>query len=252
MLIPFSKPTRTRSRSSLKPMPCRLGHAVVVGAGAAGQLAARALWKHFDRVTILERGWGAPAALLPNVSVVNGALVTRYAVDWEYARITGVFVRGHGPRMPEDLLYADLVVDAAGRGSQTPRWLEELGYLPPTEVTVGAEGWRRNYERLKRFPVGLLVMGDALCMPDPASGHTIAIAMRGAQMLDLCLSRTKSRGTRGIEEVTRDFRLSVAEVVNSVAPRPGPIRWRAVHRWLRARLARPARWAGLRSACAGD
>ena len=32
---------------------------------------------------------------------------------------------------------ADLVVDASGRGSQTPQWLAELGYKKPVETSVG-------------------------------------------------------------------------------------------------------------------
>jgi 2-polyprenyl-6-methoxyphenol hydroxylase-like FAD-dependent oxidoreductase len=37
---------------------------------------------------------------------------------------------------PPQVLSADLVVDTSGRGSRTPRWLEELGYAPPAESTV--------------------------------------------------------------------------------------------------------------------
>ena len=33
-------------------------------------------------------------------------------------------------------LDADLVVDASGRGSHTPRWLEEMGYPKPAEERV--------------------------------------------------------------------------------------------------------------------
>lgn len=37
-----------------------------------------------------------------------------------------------------ELLYADLVVDASGRGSKAPRWLRELGYTPPRETAINA------------------------------------------------------------------------------------------------------------------
>jgi 2-polyprenyl-6-methoxyphenol hydroxylase-like FAD-dependent oxidoreductase len=36
------------------------------------------------------------------------------------------------------VLPADLVVDASGRNSRAPRWLEELGYAPPPEVVVNS------------------------------------------------------------------------------------------------------------------
>jgi len=38
----------------------------------------------------------------------------------------------------EGVLPAELVVDAAGRGSQAPRWLRELGYAQPAETIVSA------------------------------------------------------------------------------------------------------------------
>lgn len=44
------------------------------------------------------------------------------------ARITGVRIRARAQGAAEEVLEADLVVDATGRGSRTPRWLEELGY----------------------------------------------------------------------------------------------------------------------------
>lgn len=31
---------------------------------------------------------------------------------------------------------ADLVVDASGRGSRTPKWLQAAGWAPPETVTV--------------------------------------------------------------------------------------------------------------------
>ena len=148
MLIPYKDPAKAVSRISLKPSSYRMGHAIVMGAGPAGLLAARVLWKHFDRVTILEREWAAPTTLLPNVSVVNGAVVTRFAADWEYSRLTGVFVRSHGPENPEDLLYADLVVDATGQRSKTPRWLNAMGYRPPPQSAAATSGPRRLRRRL--------------------------------------------------------------------------------------------------------
>ncbi len=52
------------------------------------------------------------------------------------ARVTGVRVRPHdGVSDPEEL-EADLVVDALGRGSRTPRWCLDLGLAPPPEEEV--------------------------------------------------------------------------------------------------------------------
>ena len=46
-------------------------------------------------------------------------------------RVGGVTTRAGG-------LGADLVVDASGRGSRAPRWLEDAGFAPPPETTVNA------------------------------------------------------------------------------------------------------------------
>ena len=62
--------------------------------------------------------------------------------------ITGVEIRPAGNEGSTERLEADLVVDASGRGSQTPRWLELLGYARPAETTVEVDiGYAsRDYE----------------------------------------------------------------------------------------------------------
>ena len=64
-------------------------------------------------------------------------------------RVTGVTLR---PR-PEDgqkaEIVADLVVDATGRGSRSPAWLESLGYPKPSEaaITIGYGYTTRLYKQ---------------------------------------------------------------------------------------------------------
>ncbi|MCG9887299.1 MAG: 2-polyprenyl-6-methoxyphenol hydroxylase-like oxidoreductase [Cyanobacteria bacterium] len=211
------------------------------------------------------------------------------AMGGGFAPIAGVRVR-QGDR--RETLAADLVIDATGRGSQTPQWLEELGYGRPPEqrvdarlgyasrwyqrpdspddsrdrdwkalllwakpphqpragvlypvegdrwvVTVSGVGgdyppadaagfdeflgslrdraiydatrnakpigepklyrgtanrWRR-YDRLTKFPQGLIVTGDAVCAFNPLYGQGMTAAALGAELLETALQRSQPR-----------------------------------------------------------
>lgn len=70
-------------------------------------------------------------AALPNVRILDRHDITGLLHTADGARVTGIKVRAPGST-GETHLEADLVVDASGRGSRTPRWLEALG-LPRVE-----------------------------------------------------------------------------------------------------------------------
>ncbi|MFF4903174.1 FAD-dependent oxidoreductase [Streptomyces sp. NPDC001068] len=69
---------------------------------------------------------------LPNVTVVAGAQVDGLLVD--DGRVAGARVRRHTGA--EESVAADLVVDAAGRGSRALAWLREFGYPVPEHTAV--------------------------------------------------------------------------------------------------------------------
>ncbi|MEU6865827.1 FAD-dependent monooxygenase [Streptomyces sp. NPDC046876] len=198
------------------------------------------------------------------------------------AAVRGVDLHPRGGEAGGEVLEADLVVDAMGRGARSGAWLEEMGYqrapeertrinvtyasrhfaLPPDAlgadraIMIGATssqpcgmvfaaqengswvmslhsygshrtpvddeefldfaatiappdvmkelrraepldpiavyrfpcGVRRRYDRLKRFPDGLLTIGDALCSVNPVYGAGISLAAREAILLGECLA----------------------------------------------------------------
>lgn len=73
---------------------------------------------------------------LPNVKFVEETDIVGLTVTEDNSRVTGVRVQAHEAGSTERVIDADLVIDATGRGSRTPAWLEELGYSRPAEERV--------------------------------------------------------------------------------------------------------------------
>jgi len=96
-----------------------------------------------------------------NVHFMEGMDVVGLQSDEDRQRVTGVRVKARGASNDPQAVtvhFADLVVDALGRRSQTPEWLVELGYSAPKESEVDAFlGYvTRKYKRKPDTPLILI------------------------------------------------------------------------------------------------
>jgi 2-polyprenyl-6-methoxyphenol hydroxylase-like FAD-dependent oxidoreductase len=77
---------------------------------------------------------------LPQVHFLQGHTVDGLCTNPEGTHVTGVRLQDRRqPAAVPQTIPATLVVDASGRNSVLPQWLAQLGYRPPTEVTVDAK-----------------------------------------------------------------------------------------------------------------
>jgi hypothetical protein len=88
---------------------------------------------------VLEGAVRARVRALPNVTFLDSRDIVGLAATPDGSRVTGARVLRRAGRAAEEVLGGDLVVDATGRGSRTPIWLEALGYARPDteQVRIG-------------------------------------------------------------------------------------------------------------------
>jgi 2-polyprenyl-6-methoxyphenol hydroxylase-like FAD-dependent oxidoreductase len=132
------------------------GRRLAVGdGGVRGMTLARPLLENAVRIRAMQ---------LPNLRLRTGCRAT--GLLRQNGRITGLRVR-HGSAAEEDL-HADLVVDASGRGSKLPEWLEAIGVAPPRveEVALETRYTSRIYSRDVRDlggAIALVIVADPTC-----------------------------------------------------------------------------------------
>jgi len=110
---------------------------------------------------------------LKNVRAIEGCAVQALIADEKGAAIKGVLMRvGNGP---EQTVTADLVVDASGRGSSSPAWLERLGFQRPEEekIEIGIGYTTRVYRRRPSDLNGKLAVVVAGSAPNWRNGTVL-------------------------------------------------------------------------------
>lgn len=110
---------------------------------------------------------------LPNVRIVERCDVRGLLTSADRTRVVGVLGTVDGAEAP---LQADLVVDAAGRGSRSPQWLEALGYprAPETKVKIDVGYATRYYRRRPEQLSGVGVMVVSSTPPQSRGGALLA------------------------------------------------------------------------------
>ena len=96
--------------------------------------------------------------------------------DPAQGRVTGVRVDARGEGDGPETLGANLVVDASGRGSRSPIWLEAMGFVKPDEeqIEVKHNYMTREYRRKPEHLPGTMVVIMAPCKPAWRGGVLIA------------------------------------------------------------------------------
>jgi 2-polyprenyl-6-methoxyphenol hydroxylase-like FAD-dependent oxidoreductase len=147
---------------------------------------------------LLEDAVRARVVALPRVRVRGEVEVLGLTATADRRRITGVRLRSTDAEHTDQTLVADLVVDAGGRASRTPIWLEELGYPRPAEeqVQVGVTYVTRTY---RREPHHLEGLSGLLTNAVPGSPRAAIVAVQEDGRFAVALS-----GMLGEEPPTDD------------------------------------------------
>jgi len=105
-------------------------------------------------------------------------------------RVTGVRVQRRDGSSAAEVLRAGLVIDATGRGSRTPAWLEELGYSRPAEDRVKIDlAYTTRHYRVSSDPFGSEIAIIAAATPShprgafyyrlPGDGDRVELSLTG-------------------------------------------------------------------------
>jgi 2-polyprenyl-6-methoxyphenol hydroxylase-like FAD-dependent oxidoreductase len=179
---------------------------------------------------LLEDRIRARVRALPGVRFAPPADAVGLRASPDGRRVTGVRLLRRGGAGAEETLGADLVVDATGRGSRTPAWLQALGFGTPEEDRVGVDvGYVTRRYRLPADALG----GDLACIhgptPDRPRGGALARLEGGAWIFTLFgfLGDHPPKEPEGLDDFARSLRFpDLHDAVRFAEPIAGPAGFR--------------------------
>jgi len=154
---------------------------------------------------------------LGNVEVRNLTVVNNLELTDDKSRVIGVRVTGVADDAVPEVLTADLVIDATGRGSRTPAWLEELGYQRPAEEKVKIDlAYTTRLYKLGSDPYGSDLSINSVARPENPRGAFFARLDKDVAMLSLTglLGDHPPRDDDGFLEYTKS--LDAKEIYQTV------------------------------------
>ena len=167
--------------------------------------------------------------------------------DHERGRVIGVRVirrdNGRDEGRQEEMLAGDLIVDATGRGSRTPDWLDLLGYSrPPTDRVEIHMGYSTRTYRLR---AGAMGADRAIILPptaDSTSGGFVVATEGGRHLVTMAgvLAEYPPLDPEGFEAFAASLPFSdVAEAIRGGEALDDPVQFRfpanVRHRYYRLR-----------------
>lgn len=123
------------------------------------------------RRPIMEAHVRERVSALGNVTFMERYDVLGLETSADNSRVIGARVQPRDGGGEEEVLLADLVVDATGRGSRTPAWLQSMGY--PKVEEEGSKiglGYASRHYRLRTDPFGSNHSIIAVASPDRPRG----------------------------------------------------------------------------------
>jgi len=91
--------------------------------------------------------------------------------------------------------------------------IKDAEAITPIYSYRGTENRLRHYDRLRRYPENLIIIGHAVCAFNPVYGQGMTVAALDAQMLDECLQKQRERYPEGdLTGLARQFQQKLAKL----------------------------------------